>query len=570
MDKKEITNEIETSQPIGMDVDNTNDDCSKDKVKEMDEEESIEMAVAHPERSARILNLKRALVAITTIMCIALCCMEIDGSKQISQTLAIAIFMAVLWLTEYIPLVVTAFLPLFLFPAFGILDSAVVSKNYANDTIFLFVAGFMVAFTLERWDLHRRFALKIISLCGAQPAALLFGMMLATFILSMFVSNAATTVMMVPNAVSVIESLERSARPEHRSETKRFGYAAMLGICYSANVGGMASVIGTPPNLVFLSQLKVLFPDSPEITFASWFGFGFPLGFSLLLIIWLYLKLLYLRGFKGDPAPRDFFRNEYIALGPWYYEQVAVLIIFVCLAILWIFRPDIEFDKFTIPGWSGIFPVPDFWADATIGMGAVVLLFVLPARPSKLPGAPPLREGLQEEYSTTLLDWPCADQLPHDVIYLFGGGFALANAFVASGLSAYLGEQLAAMNISLVGQVFMITFTIVWLTEITSNTATSNIMIPLAGALAIGSGVSPYTFMIPATLACSCAFVLPIATPPNMIAYASGRLPMIEMNKAGVFLNFISTFLILGLTFTLVPVVLKVDADELPDWAQDI
>lgn len=539
----------------------------ENEVKQMKETPSVDETTEDPAQADRILNFKRGIVAVSVIGCIVLCFMEMGGDKKISQTFAVAILMAALWMTEYIPLVVTAFLPLILFPMFGILDSGDVAINYANNTIFLFIAGYMVALCLQRWNLHRRFALKIISLCGAHPGQLLFGMMLGTFFLSMFVSNTATTVMMVPNAISVLESLEGTSKAEHSSEIKRFGIASMLGICYAANVGGMSSVIGTGTNLVYQAQLAVIFPDAPEVTFASWIGFGLPIGFACFIVIYAYLKVLYLRNFKGDPAPRDFFRREYDALGPWNYEQIAVVAAFSSLAILWIFRPDLEFSSFTIKGWYNIFPEPHYVEDATIGMTVVVILFLMPARPSKLPGAPPLAEGEKDKYSVTLLDWGTANKIPYDIVFLFGGGFALAKAFVESGLSEFLGGKLAAMNVSLVGQVFLVTFAIVWLTELTSNVATTNIMIPLAASLALGAGVSPYTFMIPATLACSCAFTLPIATPPNMIAFSSGRLPLIEMNKAGVVLNIICTFLILGVTFTIVPAVLNVGVREVPEWA---
>mmetsp|Transcript_14840 Transcript_14840/g.30283 ORF Transcript_14840/g.30283 Transcript_14840/m.30283 type:complete len:484 (+) Transcript_14840:658-2109(+) len=479
--------------------------------------------------------------------------------------MAIAIWIASLWLTEIIPLVVTAFLPLLLFPLFGILSSKAVAAAYMDNTIFLFIAGMLMALALERWDLHRRFSFKILSWCGAKPSNLLLGMMGATFFLSMFVSNTATALIMVPNAISVCESIERQTLPQFRHESKAFGMAVMLGIAYAANVGGMASLIGTPPNLVFQAQLGVLFPDAPEVTFADWLGFGLPIGLAIMVMTWAYLRFIYLRNFKGAVADRQMFINQYEALGAWSQEQITVAILFTTLAILWIFRGDLNFSSITIKGWANLFPEPKFINDATIGMAFAVMMLLIPARPSMLPEASP---DADTKRSTTLLNWETANQMPYDIVFLFGGGFALAAGFLESGLSAYLGEQLGSMDVPLAAQLFVCVFFMIWLTELTSNTATSNIMIPIAASIAVGSGVSPYTFMIPAALACSCAFCLPVATPPNMVVFASGRLPMSEMIRAGVFLNVVCSVLILGLAFTLIPAVLKVDADELPAWAE--
>lgn len=323
-------------------------------------------------------------------------------------------------------------------------------------------------------------------------------------------------------------------------------------------------MIGTPPNLVFQAQLALLFPDSPEITFADWLGFGLPIGLVIMILTWIYLRFLYLRNFQGSIADRQIFVDQYKALGTWSHEQATVSLTFTVLAILWIFRRDLEFSSFTIKGWSNIFPEPSYISDATIGMCFAVIMFLTPARPSMLPGA---LEDADTTHSTTLLDWKTANKMPYDIVFLFGGGFALAKGFVDSGLSAYLGDKLGGLNISLAGQVFLVVFFMIWLTELTSNTATSNIMIPISASIAVGAAVSPYTFMVPAALACSCAFCLPVATPPNMVVFASKRLPMTEMIRAGVFLNIVCSVLILAWTFSLIPAVLDVEADEFPIWA---
>lgn len=501
---------------------------------------------------------------IAFILGFVLCFLEVGGDRKISQTMAIAVWVSALWLTELVPLVVTAFMPLFLFPMFGILSSGEIAGAYINNTIFLFIAGMIMALALERWDLHRRFSFKILSWCGTKPQWLLLGMMTVTFLLSMFVSNTATALMMVPNAISVCESIEKSSRGDMMKQSRSFGIALMLGIAYAANVGGMASLIGTPPNLIFQAQLKLLFPEAPEITFAQWLFFGLPLGGSVMIITWVYLKFLYLRNFHGEAADRQIFVNEYKAMGPWTIEQIMVGALFTLLALLWVFRRDLDFDGFIIPGWANIFPEAKYISDATIGMCFAVLMFVTPARPSMLPGAP---DDADTKRSTTLMDWKTANKMPYDIIFLFGGGFALAMGFTESGLSEYLGEILGGMDVSLPAQVFLVVFFISFVTCLTSNTATSSIMIPISAAIALGAGVSPYTFMIPVAFACSCAFCLPVATPPNMVVFASGRLPIKEMMRAGVFLNILCSVLILGATFTIIPAVLGVPADALPEWA---
>eukprot|EP00934_Nitzschia_sp_Nitz4_P001117 Nitzschia sp. Nitz4//NODE_389_length_21930_cov_67.393920//12226//13995//NITZ4_additional_000050-RA//-1//CDS//3329531874//1117//frame0 len=533
-----------------------------------------------PDDSAFAFKIKLTIACVAFVVGFAFCFIELGGDRKINQTLAIAIWMAGLWLTEIIPLVVTAFMPLFLFPLFGINSGAAVAANYANNTIFLFVSGFMIGLTLERWNLHRRFSLKITGACGGKPGFLLLGMMGSTFLLSMFVSNTATALMMVPNAVSVVESLERTSHPENLPHVKKFGIALLLGIAYAANVGGMATVVGTPPNLVFQAQFTKIFPDGDELTFAEWLGFAFPLSFVCFVLIWVYLKFLYLRGFQGEAAPVDFFQKEYLALGPWTYEQMAVALSFTLMALLWIFRADMNLGSVTINGWSNIFPQPSYIADATVGMAINVFLFMCPARSANLPeNQKPAPEAADQsshndvspvhaKFDTTLLDWSTANKMPYDIMFLFGGGFALADGFLDSGLSAFLGDKLASLSVSIGAQILLLGLVIIWLTELTSNTATANIMIPIAASLAIGSGGSPYAFMAAAAFACSCAFCLPVATPPNMVAFSSGHLPLIEMNKAGVLLNILCTFLVYACAMVLVPAVTGVGVDEFPAWAE--
>ena len=546
--------------------------------------EGLEME-EYQEEHGKYWVIKDLFCAAGLIFGIVILFIDFDRDNSLVQkTLAIAVWMATLWLTEAIPLVVTAFFPIILFPMFGILTSATVTSQYANDIIFLFISGFIMALALQRWNLHRRFALKLLSLCGVKPQLLLLGIMGGTFFLSMFVSNTATSLMMVPNALSICVSLEESVvgigaanendpeKLEKKRSVRKFAMAVLLGIAYSANVGGMSSIIGTPPNLVFGKQLGTLFPDAPEVTFATWLAFGIPIGLIMFVVVWLYLWAMYLRGLDLGSIDENMFKDQYAALGPWSREQMLVTFLFTLEAFLWIFRADLVFDSVTIEGWRNVFPNPSAIHDATVGMTIALVLFIFPARSENFANDAPGYENVPKEdrpRKTTLMDWKTANAMPYDIVFLFGGGFALAKAFVESGTSAWLGEQLEALDeIKTALTVFVVITLIIWLTELTSNTATSNIMIPIAASLSTAVNTNPFTFMIPVTLACSCAFALPIATPPNMVVFSTGLLPLREMNKAGLFLNIISSAVLMFAAFVIIPGVLNEDATGYPSWAE--
>ena len=440
---------------------------------------------------------------------------------------------------------------------------------------------------IERWDLHKRFSLKVLTWCGTSPKPLLFGIMGATFFISMFISNTATSLMMVVNGVSICASIQENLDAAHKEESKRFGRAVMLGIAYAANLGGMASLIGTGPNLAFARQLGILFPDSPTFTFADWWFFGLPIGLVFFFITWGYLCMVYLRNFESaGTIDKNIFVDQYAAMGPWTLEQRIVAGLFTFLSLGWVFRADLNFSSFVIKGWNNAFPEPGAITDTTLGMFVGFLLFICPARVASLPldnrfsvkadetsdgkkiEAGKDRKAVKEADNwTTLLNWHVANQMPYDILFLLGGGFALAVAFVDSGLSSFLGDKLAGMGVSTSTLLFIMVFFIIWLTELTSNTSTSNIMIPIAGSLAVAMRVSPYTFMIPATMACSCAFFLPIATPPNMVVYSTGMIELREMNKAGAFLNIICAILLWIAAYSIIPAVLGVGANDFPSWA---
>ena len=472
------------------------------------------------------------------------------GQPLITRTAGVAMLMAAWWITGAIPLAATALLPIVLFPALGIMNAGDTASNYINDIIFLYIGGFLVALAMQRWNLHRRIALGMILLFGMRPRALLLGFMAPTFFLSMFISNTATTMMMAPIALAVLVDLEERGHPGLRGG---FGVGLLLAIAYCASIGGTATLIGTPPNLSFARILAITFPDAPEISFAQWFVFGFPLALCMAGLLWALISWMYARGESGE-FNREVIVAQYRALGPWSFEQVAMLIAFSTLGVLWMTRTGVAFGGVHIPGWSALFEHPDYLRDGTVAIAVASVLFLLPA-----PSEPGKR----------LLDWETARDLRWDIVLLYGGGFALASAFVSSGLSAWLGDGMSGLSgLHPVLLVATVCLGISMLTELTSNTATTEMALPILAALAVGIGVHPLLLMIPATLACSCAFMLPVATPPNAIVFGVGNLSIAQMARTGVLLNLAAVVLITAITFLLGPLVFGIEVGgAMPEWA---
>jgi len=466
----------------------------------------------------------------------------------VTRTAAVAVLMAIWWITEAVPIPVTALLPVALFPLLGIMKGKAVAGTYFNDVIFLFVGGFIMAQAMQRWNLHRRVALWIVLLIGSSPRRILLSFMISTAFLSMWISNTATTMMMVPIALSVIMKLRET---EAVGGKNRFSVALLLGIAYSASIGGMATLIGTPPNLAFARIFAINFPDAPEITFASWLGFGLPLSLIFLAIAWGVLTLIFMRH-KSTFTELEMFKTEYRKLGKIRYEEKVVLTLSALLAVLWIFRQNIGIGNFTIPGWSSLLPVPGFIDDGTIAISVALLLFVIRAKSEK----------------GRLMDWETAARLHWGIVILFGGGFALAAGFKESGLSAWFADRL--IGLGEIGPLFQIAGTctmITFLTELTSNTATTQIVLPLLGSLAVAVRTNPLLLMIPATISASCAFMLPVATPPNAIVFGSGELSMKDMVKAGIVLNLVGVVLITAFIYIIGFVVFNIDPGSFPSWA---
>ncbi|NIM20521.1 MAG: DASS family sodium-coupled anion symporter [Candidatus Latescibacteria bacterium] len=471
-----------------------------------------------------------------------------DPSRpEIGRTLAVGALMALYWITEAIPLAATAFLPILLFPVLGIMKGRDVAPLYFNHIVLLLMGGFIIAGAMQRWNLHKRIALKIILSIGKSPSRLILGFMAGSWLLSMWVSNTATTMMMTPIAIALILKLEENGGEGLR----RFEIALLLGIAYAASVGGTATLIGTTPNLVLAEILLVIFPNAPEITFLKWFAFSLPLSFILVTVIYLVLMLLILR--RGTfEIETSHLEAEYRAMGKPSYEEKVVLVIFALFALLLMTRADVKIGERVIHGWASLFQDPSFIDDGTVAIGVALLLFFFPARS---------KAGF-------VLDWGTVRNLPWDIVVLIGGGFALAGGFHDSGLSAYLGGKLAVLHgFPPIVMVLSICLLITFLTEITSNTATTQVVLPIIGSLSIALGVNPLLLMVPATISASCAFMLPVATPPNAIIFGTHRLRATDMARVGIYLNIIGAVVITLLLLILGKIVYGIDLGMMPDWA---
>ena len=470
---------------------------------------------------------------------------------EVTRTAAVAALMAVWWITEAIPIPATALLPVALFPLLGVVSGKTVAGAYFNSVIFLFVGGFIMALAMERWNLHRRIALRIILSIGASPKRIILGFMVATAFLSMWISNTATTMMMVPIAMAIIFKLKET---DSTNATSRFAIGLLIGIAYSASIGGFATLIGTPPNLAFSKIFTTSFPNAPEISFARWMVFGLPSSVIFLFIAWGILILMFARKSANLAPDREVFLSEYRKLGKTSYEERIVLILFVVLALLWLLRRDIDIAAFTIPGWSNIFSVPGFIDDGTVAIFISILLFLIPSKN---------RRGER------LMNWETAQRLHWGIVILFGGGFALAAGFKESGLSLWIANSLHGLQgVSPILMVAVVCMTLTFLTELTSNTATTQIVLPLLASLSIAIGVNPLLLMIPATLSASCAFMLPVATPPNAIVFGSGEVKMGDMMRVGIIMNLVGVVLITIFIYTLGTSIFGIDPLVVPDWAK--
>ncbi len=469
------------------------------------------------------------------------------ANNNVTIMAAIAALMAIWWVTEAVPLAATSLIPLVFFPLFGLLSGDEIASSYINSIIFLFLGGFMIALSMERWELHKRIALKIINIFGGSPVKIIIGFMISGAALSMWISNTATAIMLLPIALAIIAKMENEFGEK---KVSHFSVTILLGIAYSCTLGGVSTIVGTPPNMVFIKMLNILFPAAPEISFGQWMLLGVPVSLFMLIISALLLTKIYFKVDKNLNVDKRFIREEYDKLGSATFEQKTVSIIFAITAFLWIFRSDLNIGIITIPGWSNLFKSSEFINDGTVAITMALLLFLIPSK----------------KENTTLLDNSVFGKIPWGIILLFGGGFALAKGFSATGLSTLIGEQLSGMeSLSHFVIIFVTAATISFLTELTSNTATTQMILPILASVAIAMGMNPLLLMLTATLSASMAFMLPVATPPNTIIFASSRIKVSEMVKAGFALNIMGIIIVSLLVYFLGEVIF--DLGSFPSWA---
>lgn len=477
-------------------------------------------------------SIKPIGLALGLIAFLAIAAVDFPTSS-IKYMAAISLLTAIWWTTEALPLSITSLVPFVLIPLFGIMKSDDVAAEYFNSTIMIYLGGFLIALAMEKWNLHKRISIFLIKIIGTNPSKILLGFMLASMFLSMFISNTATAVMLFPIGLSFILQVEDMFPKE---QTSNFSTALMLGIAYAASIGGVATLIGTPPNLIFQRVYQMNFPDAPAISFTTWAAFAFPYALIFIFVAYLVLCKFLFRPSKDLQIKKDFIIEEYVKLGRLTYEEKWVLALFAVISILWLSRADIDLGFITIPGWSSLLPSKKFIDDGTVAIAIGILLFVIP----------------NKERSAKLLDESIIKKIPWNVVLLFGGGFALAKGFASSGLANYIGNQFAVISeASSVVMTASISFFMTFVTEVTSNTATSNIMMPILASIAKANSINPLLLMVPAIISVSMAFMLPVATPPNAIVYGSGRIRIIDMVKAGIILNLLGVIVVTALFYTL-------------------
>ncbi|KAM8818269.1 solute carrier family 13 member 2 [Rhynchonycteris naso] len=510
------------------------------------------------------------------------------------------ILMALFWCVEALPLAVTALLPIVLFPMMGIMNASEASIEYLKDTNILFIGGLLVAIAVEHWNLHKRIALRVLLIIGVRPALLMLGFMMVTAFLSMWISNTATTAMMVPIANAVLEQLHRAPRgkdveegsdnptfelqepspqkegtkldngqihpiPPHplepttqnNEEQHRFSQGMSLCVCYSASIGGIATLTGTTPNLVLQGQVNALYSGNGNVVnFASWFGFAFPAMIILLVLAWLWLQFLFLgfnfrknfgiggQGREKDQAAFQVIQREHKQLGPMTFAEKAVTILFVLLVLLWFTREPGFF-----PGWGNVAFSDEkgesMVSDGTVAIFISIIMFIVP---SKIPGLTqdPGKPG-KVKAPPALLNWKTVNEkMPWNIVFLLGGGFALAKGSDKSGLSEWLGAKLTPLQqVSPPAIVFILCLLVATFTECTSNVATTTLFLPILASMAEAICLHPLYVMLPCTLAASLAFMLPVATPPNAIVFSFGGLKVSDMARAGFLLNIVGVLVIM-------------------------
>jgi sodium-dependent dicarboxylate transporter 2/3/5 len=488
------------------------------------------------------------------LFCLMLFLPTPDGlSPSAMRAAGVTLLMAVWWMTEAIPISATALVPLAAFPMLGVLDAKTTAANYGHNYVLMLLAGFFIAKAFEVHGVHRRIALVLISKIGTSRRLIVLSFMVATALLSMWIANVAVTLLMLPIALAVATKEE-----EATGDRSGFGLCLMLAVAHAASIGGTGSLVGTPPNMVFVGMVKTMYPGAPDISFFEWMQIGLPFVILFIPITWLFLT--WFHGVTGTFSGSDTLITDQLkSLGKPTTAELRVLAVFILTGLGWVFRKDLIFGPVSVTGWSSMLGVANMVHDSTVAVIAAIALFLIPAG---------YRGGGNPGLSRRLITWPEAQSVPWGVVLIVGGGYAVAKSFTQTGLADWLGIQLAfvgALPMALI--IVLVILFMTFITEINSNTATANIFLPVLATMAIAGQMHPFLLMIPATFACSCAFMLPSGTGPNAVIFGSGRVTIPEMSKTGFWLNILSVVVLSIIMIGVAVPVLNLTMD-VPVWAK--
>ncbi|MBB03216.1 MAG: anion transporter [Planctomyces sp.] len=529
----------------------------------------VESTMVDSQSAAEPIRYRLIMTLLAAVLATGICLVEPPaGLSPAGQRLgAVVVAMALLWSTQAWPLAVTSLLPLAAFPLLQIQAADEVSKAYMSATILLYFSGFAIAIGVERWGLHERLALFCLRVLGTGPRRIVFAFMFGTALISMWISNTAAALLMLPIALAVLPSISQAslagkggedpaAKEQASNREQRFAVALLLGIAYAASIGGICTLIGTPTNGVYAGYWASAAADRPEIaakyavSSGQWFLMFTPISIFLFAAAWMVLCFPLERRWTVGEEAREYIGKRYAALGSMDQAEWAMLGVFIGVAFLWLTRASVEIGSVTLIGWEvvlgsllssadGSWDYSGWLHDSTAGLLMMTLMFVIPVRPRG------------QEHRQFLMDWESIEaKTPWGILLLFGGGFAIAGACSSTGLSAWLGDVLADQLAGLGdgGRITVVTTFVIFLTEFTSNTATIATLLPILESTANSLSLDPRLLMLPATVAASCAFMLPIATPPNAIVFSSNRLTVWQMIKAGLWLNLLSVAVVVCFT----------------------
>jgi len=456
-----------------------------------------------------------------------------------SITAGLLAWMALWWMTEAVNIYITALLPLFILPLSGVVKMSEITPSYMNDIIVLFIASFLFAYALEKWNLHNRVALKIILSVGNTPARVLFGVMFSAYFISMWINNTATVAMLLPAVLAIIGQLDKPDQPT------KMAAPLLIGLAFSASIGGMATLVGTFPNMIFFKEYHDRFPDETPVTFADWMMFGIPISIAVFFVCYFVLKTLHRQAMTSESLDLTRCKNDYAGLGKIKYEEKWMIFFFFAMLFLWFFLYKLDLGSFSIPAWPSLFGVENgiskdtkFITEATVAMALVFLMFFIPTNDKK---------------NKTLLDWHDVKRIPLGILFLFGGGFAISDAVDKTELDLLISGML--MNFSDLSPFVLIIALCIFMTilsEFASNTASLQLVFPILAPFVLSLGIQPLMVLIPVTLAASSGFMLPIATPPNTLVFASERIKTKEMIRSGFFIDLAGITIITLSAFTII------------------